>query len=304
MKKLIIPMGVITMVIVIVLFTYTSSQNKPAQVLLRVDDIGMNHSVNMALQQLAETGIPFSAGIMFACPWYQEGVEILKKYPNISVGIHLTLNSEWKNYKWGPVLGRSAVPSLVDSNGYFYASKAEFMKNNVSLEDVEKELSAQIERGLKSGLKIDYVDYHMGTAISTPELRAIVEKLAAKHKLGISRFFGEAYKTMFDVPVESKKKIFFSHLDSLKQDKVNLLVLHLAQDHPEMNALFDMNNRDMSTSDGISLVSKHRKAELNVVTSPEFLEMVKSRKIVLVTYRDLVRTKGLKSLKWEGPQYY
>jgi predicted glycoside hydrolase/deacetylase ChbG (UPF0249 family) len=258
----------------------------------------------MALQELAETGIPFSAGIMFACPWYQEGVEILKKYPKISVGIHLTLNSEWKNYKWGPVLGRSAVPSLVDSNGYFYASKAEFLKRNVSLEDVEKELSAQIERGLKSGLKIDYVDYHMGTAISTPELRAIVEKLAAKHKLGISRFFGEAYKTMFDVPVESKKKIFFSNLDSLKQDKVNLLVLHLAQDHPEMNALFDMNNSGMSTSNGISLVSKHRKEELNVVTSPEFLEMVKSKKILLVTYKDLVNIKGLKSMKWEGPQYY
>ena len=84
----------------------------------------MSHSVNRGLERLIESGLPVSVSVMFATPWWQETVELLKRYPAVSVGVHLTLNSEWKNYQWGPVLGRSAVPTLVDSNGYFFSNPA------------------------------------------------------------------------------------------------------------------------------------------------------------------------------------
>src|SRR5258708_36697388 len=64
------------------------------EILLRLDDVGMNHSVNSAIARVAGAGIPFSASVMFACPWYQEAVEILRKHPQVAVGVHLTLNSE------------------------------------------------------------------------------------------------------------------------------------------------------------------------------------------------------------------
>src|SRR4051795_11094064 len=70
------------------------------EVLFRLDDIGMNHSVNLAVEQVAKTGMPFSVSVLFVCPWYQEAVEILKKYPQVSVGVHLALNSEWRGYRW------------------------------------------------------------------------------------------------------------------------------------------------------------------------------------------------------------
>jgi chitin disaccharide deacetylase len=143
----------------------------------------------------------------------------------------------------------------------------------------------------------------MGTAISTPELRAIVERIAAKYKVGISRYFGEEYKTMFDVPVELKKESLMKHLDNLKPGKVNLVVLHLAQAHPEMTALFDMNNIAMSNSEGVSMVSKHRKEELDMITSKEFLELVRNKKIRLITYRDVIKSEGLKSMKWKEQNY-
>src|SRR5687768_18572563 len=85
----------------------------------------MSHSVNMGLERLIASGLPISVSVMFPTPWYQETVEILKRNPDVSVGIHLTLNSEWKNYRWGPVLGRTAVPSLVDADGYFFPYAAE-----------------------------------------------------------------------------------------------------------------------------------------------------------------------------------
>ena len=77
--------------------------SEPVYLLIRSDDAGMSHSVNMALQRLMDTGLPVSVSVMFTCPWYQETVEILKRHPKVAVGIHLTLNSEWKNYRWGPV---------------------------------------------------------------------------------------------------------------------------------------------------------------------------------------------------------
>lgn len=103
--------------------------------------------------------------VMFACPWYQEAAEMLKKYPNVTVGVHLVLNSEWRNYRWGPVLGRSGVPTLVDSVGYFLPSTRKFLASKYDLAEVERELDAQMQRAMGSGLKIAYVDYHMGTAM-------------------------------------------------------------------------------------------------------------------------------------------
>lgn len=262
-------------------------QQNSKKLLLRLDDFGMNHSVNMAIEEVAKSGIPFSTSVMFACPWYQEAAAILKKYPNVSVGVHLTLNSEWMYYRWGPVLGKTTVPSLVDSVGYFYPSDVTFLKSNYKLDEVEKELSAQIERALGSGLKIDYIDHHMGMAVATPQLREVFERLAKKYNLGMSRYFQEDYKTMFETPIKEKKSALLSHLAALHTNKVNLVVLHIAKEDPEMNAIVDMNSADMQSNTEKSVVAKHRSAELNAILSPEVRSFIKKNNIQFVTYRNL-----------------
>src|SRR3954463_12558105 len=193
------------------------------EVLLRLDDIGMNHSVNLAVEQVARTGMPFSVSLLFVCPWYQEAVEILRKYPNVSVGVHLALNSEWRNYRWGPVLGKGGVPSLVDSVGYFLPSSGAFLASKYELGEVERELTAQVERALASGLKITYLDAHMGMAEATPQLREIEERVARKYGLGISTYFGESYFTLWGEPVAAKKTALLAHLARAKRDTVNLI---------------------------------------------------------------------------------
>src|SRR5687768_9148013 len=199
------------------------------QVLFRLDDVGMNHSVNTAIKQVAATGMPFSVSVLFACPWYQEAVEILKKNPHVTVGVHLALNSEWRNYRWGPVLGKGGVPSLVDSDGYFLPSNDGFLASKYDLGEVERELSAQVERAIASGLKITYVDAHMGTAMATPQLREIVERLAARYGLGISPYYGESYFSLWGVPVRSKKDSLLARLANPARDSVNLVEVHVAE---------------------------------------------------------------------------
>jgi predicted glycoside hydrolase/deacetylase ChbG (UPF0249 family) len=272
------------------------AEQNPPKLLLRLDDNGMNHSVNQAIREVAETGIPFSTSVMFTCPWHQEAVAILKDHPNISVGVHLVLNSEWKYYRWGPVLGRTAVPSLVGQDGYFLPSSDGFLASKYKLKEVERELDAQIAVARASGLNIDYIDYHMLTAVSTPELTATVEKLAKKYHLGMSRFFGENYQSMFDVPIEKKKEEFFKRLETLPKDKINLLVMHVAQQTPEMAALIDMNEAEQH-SETKPLVAMHRSTELGILLSHEFQEMVKNGKLKLVTYKDVVQSVGLERMK-------
>ena len=268
------------------------------ELLVRIDDIGMNHSVNLALRQLADTKIPLSASVMFACPWYQEAVEILKQDPQISVGVHLVLNSEWKGYRWGPVLGKEAVPSLVDSVGYFLPSTDKFLAHGYKLDEVERELSAQVERAVRSGLRIDYVDYHMGTAVSTPELRAVVERVAAKFGVGISRYFGESYHTMFDTPIAQKEAAFRAHLDSLAPDKVNLEVVHVAEATPEMRVLVDMNNPTQNTATGEPLMALHRQAELEMLL--KFARGPDARRVTLTNYAGVIARVGRAGMRRPG----
>ncbi len=253
------------------------------KLLIRCDDMGMCHSVNMAAKKLIEKGVVFSASVMFTCPWYLEAAAILKAHPEVGVGIHLTLNSEWRDYKWGPVSGKEAVPTLVDRNGYFWESEEDFAKANVKLEEVEKELRAQIERAKATGLRIDYIDYHMRTAVSTPQLRHLVERLAQEYNLGLSGYFEENDNTIWAVPPHQKQSTLLNMLDNLEKGKLNLIVIHLGLENPEMNALIDMNNPDDPYR-----VSQHRNAELKALLSKAFRKKIKKNKIKLVTYRDVV----------------
>jgi predicted glycoside hydrolase/deacetylase ChbG (UPF0249 family) len=261
------------------------------RLLIRCDDIGMSHAVNMAAQELVDSGLPFSASVMFCCPWYQEAVDLLKQHPQISVGVHLTLNAEWKNFRWGPVCGQAAVRSLVDSCGYFFPSRAIFFKHRPKLKEVEKELTAQVERAMATELKIDYLDYHMGTAVEKPEYRRIVEKLAAKYHLGISRYFGEQdARSMYSVAVTEKSDSLVAILNGLPAG-TSLLVCHIGRDTDELQAMIDLN------PGAPAFMSRHRQAECNALLDPRMRAVIRDRSIQLMTYRDLIEAYGLANMK-------
>jgi len=279
----------------IVLFSSTGfpqQDNRAKTLLIRCDDMGMSHAVNMAFKELMETGLKFSASVMFPCAWYQEAVDILKANPQITVGIHLTLNAEWKNYRWGPIARKDKVPSLVDKDGYFFPSRAAFFANNPIAEEIEIELRAQIERALDSGIKISYMDYHMGTAVDKPEHRAIVENLAKEYGLAISRYFGEVdTESMYSVDIDKKQDFLLNLIEKLDGEKINLLVCHIGKDQPELQAMIDMN------SFGLPDMSKHREAELNALISAKKKNIFEKNNIDLINYNDLIDDIGLDKMR-------
>lgn len=267
----------------------TTTEN--ISLLFRLDDIGMCHSVNIAAKKVLDTGVPVSMSVMVPCSWFTEAAELLKQYPNVSVGIHLTLNSEWKNYRWGPVAGANAVPSLVDSLGHFFPSRSLLFGNNPKLSEIETELRAQIDKAIKAGLKIDYLDYHMAAAVQTLETRAIVEKLAKEYNLGISRYFDEIdIDGVYAAPVNSKLDTLTNRLNSLQPGGTKLFVTHIGLDSPEMAAMEDLNPF------GPKEMSKHRNAELNAVLSV-FSQLAHDEKFRMINYKILKNEKGLTSMK-------
>jgi chitin disaccharide deacetylase len=255
-----------------------AGESKPVM-LVRCDDIGMCHAVNLAAKDLAETGIPLNYSVMFVCPWYQEAVEILADYENICFGVHLAVNSEWKNYRWGPCTDDADVSTLTDDNGYFYHSQRASYAAGLDHGQIEKELRTQIERALSSGLDIRYVDTHMSTLSAREDLQQIVKDLAREYGLIFHRDVPDETMTgIYSYEPKSKQARLMQQLRNLESGQCYLLVSHIGMRGAEMDALIDMN------PGGLEKMSQHREAEWKVLSSKAFRREIERCGIKLSTY--------------------
>jgi chitin disaccharide deacetylase len=97
--------------------------------ILNADDLAVSHSEDIATFAAPEDKFVTSATAMVPCPWFTEVAAYAKAHPGIDLGLHLTLTSEWRSYRWGPVSPRTLVSSLVGPDGYFYSNAQEFAKH-------------------------------------------------------------------------------------------------------------------------------------------------------------------------------
>lgn len=249
--------------------------------------MGFSHGSNVANQQLIESGLRFNISVLFAAPWYQKAVAILKQHPEISVGIHLCANSEWRHYKWGPVADKSRVPSLVNEDGYFFGSYRELnIDHTPKVDELEIEFRAQIERALKTGLQIDYVDNHMGAGMATEEQRSMVEHLAQEYGLAISGYFDEQSAGYFGGGTyDEQQDKLLDMVEAMHPDSLYRIVFHVGTDTPELQAMEDTNEG------GVTNMSEQRQWERDMLLSDAFLEALRRHQVQLVTYKDLIEQK-------------
>jgi predicted glycoside hydrolase/deacetylase ChbG (UPF0249 family) len=250
-------------------------------ILIRCDDIGLTHSVNAAFQRLASSGINFSASILPVAPAFEEAAAIAKQYPNIAIGIHLALNSEWKNLKWGPAAGAASVPSLVDSDGHLFGTVSALRTRKPSRTDVETELRAQIQKMRSSGLCIDYMDYHMAAVTSSDDYFAIAKNLAAEYRIPMAQTFNETIKSIYYSTNENKTGDLARIIERADGNAPILIPLHISEDSPQMDSLADSDPR------GIVHVGRSRSADFRALLSAEFQDALIKSVIRLVTYREL-----------------
>ena len=137
-------------------------------VMLHADDIGMCSEANEAVIPYLLNDQIQSASAMVPCPWFNDIADWYKKHPEMDIGLHLTLTSEWKNYRWGPVSNPSRVPELIDPEGYLWRGVID-VASRTPVATIEKEVRAQIERAYERGIKPGHIDTHMGTLYSKVE---------------------------------------------------------------------------------------------------------------------------------------
>lgn len=150
-------------------------------VIFHADDLGMCHAHNAAFADILALQPRACGSAMVPAPWFNGLADLARTHPLADVGVHTTLTSEWRAYRWGPLTTRDPASGLIDAEGYFWASVPD-VQAHVDVAAVAAELRAQIERALVAGIDVTHIDTHMG-AVSHPTLWAIYINLALEFRV-------------------------------------------------------------------------------------------------------------------------
>ena len=202
-------------------------------VIIHTDDIGMCQASISAFAELWDFGLISSGAVMVPCPWFLHVAQYCQEHPEIDMGVHLTLTSEWPTYRWGPVSSRDPETGMMDAEGYFYPT-SESVQENADPEAVQVEIKAQLERALVAGIDATHVDTHMG-AVAHPKLIPAYIQLALEHKLPpmIPRMDVQGYQ---DIGLDAGTAAFAVQMvEMLEEQGVPLLdqIAGLELDQPE-----------------------------------------------------------------------
>ncbi|MEA3477087.1 MAG: polysaccharide deacetylase family protein [Bacteroidota bacterium] len=269
--------------------------------IVHADDIGLAQSVNDATGEAFASGGITSGSIMVPCPWFVDFAEHYKSHPDLDVGIHITLTSEWDFYKFGGVLPSTEIPSLLDENGYFYPTTEEVGQYADPLE-AEKEIRAQIDRAIAYGIKPTHLDTHMGSVLAKPELVQIYMKLGMEYNLPVfaprmllmampeetremvkKEFVLVDHMFMLNVegPDASWEEEYGKMIEKVKPG-LNVMIVHLAHDNAEMQAVA-INHPAFGAT--------WREKDLNYVQSQTFHDLLEKMEIQLLTWKEIGELK-------------
>jgi len=232
---------------------------------------------------------------MVPCPWLTEVADYAKAHPEADFGLHLTLTSEWKTYRWGPIMPRDQVGSLLDPQGYLFSTAEEAVRH-IKPEEAEREVRAQVETALKMGIRPTHLDSHMGTLFAKPALMAVLINVAHEYHLpflmlkipGVPSDMYSALKPtdvildrvfMAAPPIKPDSWLeYYTHILRTLPPGVSELIVHFAHDDAEMEAV---------TVDHSDYGSAWRQRDFEVMTSPQFRKALEENHVVLTNWRKL-----------------
>jgi predicted glycoside hydrolase/deacetylase ChbG (UPF0249 family) len=262
--------------------------------IIHADDLAVAHSADEASFAALESGAVTSASVLVPCAWLPEVADWFKAHPDADLGIHLTLTSEWKDYKWGPVASHDQVPSLLDPDGYFWPDVIPVVKH-ATPDDVEREIRAQVERAMAIGIRPTHLDMHMGTLAARQDYYAAFVKVAheyhlpllALHLPGLEKWLSLLRPNdpvldsliMFtpSVKPEAWTGSYVEALNKLKPG-LNEMIVHLGHDDSELEAI---------TAGHPDYGAAWRARDFKAVNSPEFRKAIADNHIILVHWKDL-----------------
>ena len=243
----------------------------PGQVRLvvRGDDFGMCHAVNEGIRRAFTEGIVTTSSAMAPCPWFGEAMKITKEN-NIPVGAHQTLTCEWDYFRWRPL---THGLSLAGADGTFYPS-VEQASQHLDHHDAVTELLAQVDKFRTAGVRLDYLDHHMGSAL--PAVYPEVSEQSGIPFLYSGEVRGQltSFNELSPRDADGKKAWMLDYLGGLSPG-VHLLVCHPGVASSELESL--------TGPDSVPYLwaADYRVSDLDVLTDPEVRELIDALGIAL-----------------------
>jgi predicted glycoside hydrolase/deacetylase ChbG (UPF0249 family) len=296
----------ITAIVLILFAVHSSAQTKTLAerlgyprdsklLIIHADDLAVAHSEDIASFDALDKHAATSASIMVPCPWLTEVADYAKSHPGSDLGLHLTLTSEWKTYRWGPVESKDKVPSLLDPSGYLWPD-SEPAVQHIKADEAEREIRAQVEHAIAMGIHPTHLDSHMGVLFSRPDLVALYVKVAHEYKLPFLGMLGPnappAMRAAFsdkdilvdsvviagpNVPAADWRRFYLDAIKNLKPGLTEFIV-HLAHDDAELQAI---------TVDHPDYGATWRQRDYDVITSVDFKKALDDNHVILVHWSDL-----------------
>jgi predicted glycoside hydrolase/deacetylase ChbG (UPF0249 family) len=282
-KKVLLFFYLAIIILIVYLFWHRDGQ---IRLIVRGDDMGFSKAANMGCLRAYQEGILTAVEVMVPCDYFLEAVDILKKNPGLDIGIHLTLTSEWENIKWGPITN---APSLVDEKGYFlpmiwpdeaYPAHRALGTSPWKLDEIERELRAQIEKILHHLPHCSHATPHMGFQTILPQVNRLAFDLVREYKVDANiRFLPLKEISLFEDATT---------LEEMISNAVKVLQ-HLGSgtwqfyEHPGMH----IEGEEAAWHIGAEDDAIYRDIVTKALVSKELQDVIKKRQIKLIGYRDL-----------------
>ena len=247
------------------------------QLIVNADDFALTKRVSDGIIKAHQNGIVTSTSMLANSPHFKEGVSLLKTVPSIGVGVHLNLS-------WGkPILPYSSVTSLVDSNGNFYR-KPHLLPSTVNLDEIKKELEAQINKSIDSGIQISHLDSHHHLHTTRLEFFQLFLELASLYKLPLRTLENTKRELLHNCNVPTPDNFIGSFFGQqhIREEFLHSIItsIHLGISelmcHPGIPDEFLVNE---------SSYIEERQMELDLLTKPIVKQWLTNQSIRLVNYK-------------------
>jgi predicted glycoside hydrolase/deacetylase ChbG (UPF0249 family) len=283
------------------------------RLIVNADDLGLERSITQAILEAHDRGIVTSASLMTNMPGAADAAQRARSRPRLGIGVHLNLSE-------GRPISAAPIASLVDERGTFLGKRLlgeRFQRGEVALEDVEQELRAQVARAVALGIRPTHLDGHHGIH-RVGRVQEIVVRLAREFGVpAIRSHFGYA-RAALGAAIGDRTRCVLRNLLDLKDiasawqgrnrlrrggvqtgdgqlwrmrvypspsgRKPEFLarLAHLPAGSWEM--VVHPGYAETAVPTGFERV---RKNDLDLVTDPDVISSVASRKVELISYREL-----------------
>lgn len=239
------------------------------KIIINVDDFGLTSGVNQAVFNLHELGVVNSTTALVNSPCFEQGIAQSKQYPNLGVGIHLTID-----------LFKAEIyhPSLSDENLNFFTAKTHDPRRPLDSDIIYREFKAQLNKFIRlSGVKPTHIDSHHHVHIYNYDVRLATERLANEYRLPVREF------ATVDYTSSCSDKFYGEQASNLVAEEEILLLMKKPVDFKELMvhpAIVD------DSLQAISSYSSEREIEYQILSSQRMQHFFKTNNIVISNFRN------------------